>query len=91
MLYSKKPHQSTNNIGISTASSIAELIQSAKTANFQSVVFCREEVSDDEVMQLCDSGLSVICLHPTTKSTTELYLDDLTWRLWLCRFTLPCL
>jgi two-component SAPR family response regulator len=84
MLYSKKPHQSTNNIGISTASSIAELIQSAKTANFHSVVFCREEVSDDEVMQLCDSGLSVICLHPTTKSTTELYLDDLTWRLSSC-------
>jgi hypothetical protein len=84
MLYSKKPNQSTNNIGISTASSIAELIQSAKTANFQSVVFCRDEVSDDEVMQLCNFGLSVVCFHPTTKSTTELYFDDSTWRLASC-------
>ena len=84
MIYSQEPLQPTNNIGVSTASSIAELIQSAKTANFQSVVFCREEVSDDEVMQLCDSGLSVVCLNPTTKSTTELYFDDSSWHLSSC-------
>jgi hypothetical protein len=84
MIYSQKTHQLTDDIGVSTASSIAELIQSAKTANFQSVVFCREEVSDDEVMQLCDSGLSVVCLNPTTKSTTELYFDDSSWHLSSC-------
>ena len=84
MIYSQKTHQLTDDIGVSTASSIAELIQSAKTANFQSVVFCRDEVSDDEVMQLCDSGLSVVCLHPTTKSTTELYFDDSSWHLSSC-------
>ena len=84
MIYSKKPHQLTDDVGVSTASSIAELIQSAKTANFQSVVFCRDEVSNDEVMQLCDFGLSVVCLHPTTKSTTELYFDDLSWHLSSC-------
>ena len=94
MIYSQEPLQPTNNIGVSTASSIAELIQSAKTANFQSVVFCREEVSDDEVMQLCDSGLSVVCLNPTTKSTTELYFDDSSWHLSSCAdsiapFSLP--
>ena len=84
MIYSKKPHQLTDDVGVSTASSIAELIQSAKTANFQSVVFCRDEVSNDEVMQLCDFGLSVVCLHPTTKSTTELYFDDSSWYLSSC-------
>ena len=94
MIYSQKTHQLTDDIGVSTASSIAELIQSAKTANFQSVVFCREEVSDDEVMQLCDSGLSVVCLNPTTKSTTELYFDDSSWHLSSCAdsiapFSLP--
>ncbi len=84
MIYSQKSHQLTDDVGVSTASSIAELIQSAKTANFQSVVFCRDEVSDDEVMQLCDFGLSVVCLHPTTKSTTELYFDDSSWYLSSC-------
>ena len=84
MIYSQKSHQLTDDIGVSTASSIAELIQSAKTVNFQSVVFCRDEVSDDEVMQLCDSGFSVVCLHPTTKSTTELYFDDSSWHLSSC-------
>jgi two-component SAPR family response regulator len=84
ILYSQISHQLTDFGEVLSLSSLAEVIRSAETANLQSVVFCREEVSDDEVVQLCDSGLSVVCLHPTTKSTTELYFDGSSWHLSSC-------
>ncbi len=65
--------------GISVASSFAEVLQSARNSETKSILFSREILSDHEFMQLGENGISLVCLHSSSNSTTCLRVENGQW------------
>ena len=67
--------------GIVTASSFAELLGFAEASNRGCVVFSREDFGDDDISQLCEHNVAIVCQNALTSATTTLHAVDSTWRL----------
>jgi len=81
IFYAKNSHQSVDFAGISVASSFEEVLGLTMSSNTKCVVFSGEEVSDDEVSQLRDNGIAVVCQNKLASATTTLHAVDSTWHL----------
>ena len=67
--------------GISVASSITEVLGLARSSNTNCVVFSREVLHDDEISQLCDNNIAVVCQNTLKSATTEIHAGESSWRL----------
>jgi hypothetical protein len=88
ILYTKNSRQSVDFAGISVASSIAEVLGMARLSAMNSVVFSREEVSDDEVSQLRDNDITVVCQNELASATTALHAVESSWHLSPSNFSM---
>ena len=81
ILYTKNSLQSVDFAGISVASSFAEVLSLAELSNTNWVVFSGEVIRDDEVSQLRDNDVAVVCQNALASATTTLHAVDSTWHL----------
>jgi two-component SAPR family response regulator len=81
ILYTRNSHQSVDFAGISVASSFAEVLGLACLSARNSVVFSREVIRDDEVSQLRENDIAVVCQNKSSSATTTLHAVDSTWHL----------
>ena len=81
ILYTKNFHQTIDFAGISIASSFAEVLGLAGSSNTNCVVFSREVIRDDEVSQLRDNDVAVVCQNKLASATTTLHAVDSSWHL----------
>jgi hypothetical protein len=81
ILYTKNSHQTIDFAGISVASSFAEVLGLAGSSNTNCVVFSREVIRDDEVSQLRDNDVAVVCQNKLASATTTLHAVDSSWHL----------
>ncbi|MFM8778401.1 MAG: hypothetical protein ACKOEF_03880, partial [Acidimicrobiaceae bacterium] len=81
IFYTKNSHQKFDFAGISVASSFAEVLRLTKSTNTNYVLFSREEVSRDEISQLLDKDIALVCQNALVCSTTTLHAVDSNWHL----------
>ena len=81
IVYTTNSYHSVDFAGIVTASSFAELLGLAELSNTECVVFSREVLRDDEVSQLREHEVAVVCQNALTSATTTLHAVDSTWHL----------
>lgn len=88
IIYTKNSHQSVDFAGISVASSIAEALGLVSLSATNSVVFSREVIRDDEVSQLRENDIAVVCQNKLASATTTLHAVDSTWHLMSCNLSI---
>jgi hypothetical protein len=81
ILYTKNSHQIIDFAGIVAASSFAEVLRLAELSITECVVFSREVIRDDEVSQLRDNDVAVVCQNKLASATTTLHAVDSSWHL----------
>ena len=81
ILYSQNSNPSVEFGGISVATSFVEVFRLVELVSTKCVVFSREPLGDDEIVQLRDCGISVVCMHATANATTALHGDSSQWHL----------
>ncbi|MFM8662226.1 MAG: hypothetical protein ACKODI_00060, partial [Acidimicrobiaceae bacterium] len=81
IFYTKNSHQKVDFAGISVASSFAEVLRLTKSTNTNYVLFSREEVSRDEISQLLDKDIALVCQNALGSATTTLHAVDSNWHL----------
>jgi hypothetical protein len=81
IVYKTNSYHSVDFAGISVASSFAEVLGLAGSSNTNCVVFSREVIRDDEVSQLRDNDVAVVCQNKLASATTTLHAVDSSWHL----------
>jgi two-component SAPR family response regulator len=81
IVYKTNSYHSVDFAGIVTASSFAELLGLEELSNTKCVIFSREVIRDDEVSQLREYDVAIVCQNVLASATTTLHAVDSTWHL----------
>ena len=81
IIYTTNTHQSVDFVGVSVASSITEVLGLARSSNTNCVVFSRSKLHDEEISQLRDNNIAVVCQNTLKSVTTAIHAGESSWHL----------